>query len=475
MKLIIEDEEGRRTTVPFVRDEVSVGRQEGNTARLADRNVSRRHALLLNQNGAIILEDLNSFNGVRLNGERINGRAAVHEGDLIQIGDYDLALARDEPEISNGRGTTRPDYLSQADLAKAQAKLAAAEAKPEASPAAASARTVIPAPSLPGDDFEVLRPKERPRLVLLNTSAVGREIVVDRAEVRIGHGDGELALDQAALGKEHVRLIRNRDGAWHVAAIGTAGGVKINGERHTEAPLAPGDVLQVGLVRMRFIAPGEPFSLAGFSEEQRRLERPVQFLLALVAVLLVAVLAYLWVMRPRIAPVPPEAAPNAQAGGPAPAGVPPANPVAPVVDAPTPPVAPPGAAAADSALHHGKGTKAGHRRRSGEDGEAGDETEAPQADAQSKSARLYEEGVALISDADYVAALAKLQKALDIDPSFAEAHKAMGVCYAHLQEAEKGAFHYEQYLKLNPGAEDAPEVRRMLADYYRTRGGGEPE
>src|SRR6202040_939631 len=31
MKLIIEDDEGRKTVVPLVRDEITIGRQEGNT------------------------------------------------------------------------------------------------------------------------------------------------------------------------------------------------------------------------------------------------------------------------------------------------------------------------------------------------------------------------------------------------------------------------------------------------------------
>src|SRR6185503_15470220 len=47
LKLIIEDDEGRKTVVPFVRDEITIGRQEGNTIRLTERNVSRRHARLV--------------------------------------------------------------------------------------------------------------------------------------------------------------------------------------------------------------------------------------------------------------------------------------------------------------------------------------------------------------------------------------------------------------------------------------------
>src|SRR2546426_5602830 len=93
MKLIIEDDEGRKTVVPFVREEITIGRQEkGNTIRLTERNVSRHHARLLRTNGSLYVEDLGSFNGTRVNGEKIQGKRAIREGDLIEIGDYDLAV-----------------------------------------------------------------------------------------------------------------------------------------------------------------------------------------------------------------------------------------------------------------------------------------------------------------------------------------------------------------------------------------------
>src|SRR5688572_11063091 len=95
MKLIIEDDEGRRTTVPFARPEITIGRDEGNTIRLTERNVSRKHARFVRVNGHVEIEDLGSSNGIRVNGERIERKAQVTERDLIQIGDYDLALEED--------------------------------------------------------------------------------------------------------------------------------------------------------------------------------------------------------------------------------------------------------------------------------------------------------------------------------------------------------------------------------------------
>src|SRR3954471_9512937 len=92
MKLIIEDDEGRKTVVPVVRDEITIGRNEDCLVRLSEKNVSRKHGRLLRQAGQFFIEDLNSFTGIRVNGERIAGRQEVREGDLIQISEYDLSL-----------------------------------------------------------------------------------------------------------------------------------------------------------------------------------------------------------------------------------------------------------------------------------------------------------------------------------------------------------------------------------------------
>lgn len=106
LKLIIEDDEGRKTVVPFSREEITIGRQEGNTIRLTERNVSRHHARLVRQNGHVLVEDLGSYTGVLLNGERIQGRVQVGAGDHIRIGDYDLALQQ-EASARPGAPTVR--------------------------------------------------------------------------------------------------------------------------------------------------------------------------------------------------------------------------------------------------------------------------------------------------------------------------------------------------------------------------------
>ncbi len=114
MKLVIEDDAGRKTVVPFAQDEISIGRDSGNTVRLTERNVSRRHAVLVREDDSVLVEDLDSSNGVRVNGERIHGRLKVKRGDLIQIGDYDLAL-EDETKAALPDRPTQPNLTPVPD------------------------------------------------------------------------------------------------------------------------------------------------------------------------------------------------------------------------------------------------------------------------------------------------------------------------------------------------------------------------
>jgi hypothetical protein len=95
LRLIIEDDEGSTTVVPLGRETITIGRQEGNTIQLTEKNVSRRHAQLLPEGESWVLEDLGSYNGVKVNGRPANGRVVLQEGDVVQIGDYHLALTED--------------------------------------------------------------------------------------------------------------------------------------------------------------------------------------------------------------------------------------------------------------------------------------------------------------------------------------------------------------------------------------------
>lgn len=91
MKLIIEDERGRRTPVSLSVDELRVGRAAGNEIRLKERNVSRNHARILVRDGKAYIEDTSRY-GSHINGRRFTGTVELTAEDVVAIGSYKLSI-----------------------------------------------------------------------------------------------------------------------------------------------------------------------------------------------------------------------------------------------------------------------------------------------------------------------------------------------------------------------------------------------
>jgi pSer/pThr/pTyr-binding forkhead associated (FHA) protein len=73
----------------------TIGRADDNRIALpGDEYASGHHARIESGRDGIWVIDLGSTNGTFVNGERINGRRRLHEGDLVQIGDTELRLER---------------------------------------------------------------------------------------------------------------------------------------------------------------------------------------------------------------------------------------------------------------------------------------------------------------------------------------------------------------------------------------------
>jgi hypothetical protein len=70
-----------------ITQEIRVGRHPENSILLRDPKVSRFHAIIYYKGTRLILEDLGSTNGTRVNGEIIIKKRTLSSGDLIKIGE----------------------------------------------------------------------------------------------------------------------------------------------------------------------------------------------------------------------------------------------------------------------------------------------------------------------------------------------------------------------------------------------------
>jgi pSer/pThr/pTyr-binding forkhead associated (FHA) protein len=291
MKLIIEDDEGHRTVVPFVRDEITIGRQEGNTIRLTERNVSRRHARLVRENGHVLVEDVGSAYGIHVNGERIREAVAVKDGDLIQIGDYDLAIQQDGASESTAirPRPTAPDGHEEDESFGAEAEDTdtsehAHEEEPDPGEVATAPGPVTPDPSRHPTAViraeapaarakrapEAIAPEAAPRLVVLNTPLAGREFACISTVLRIGRTDeNDITIDHPSLSRGHAQLSCDDAGRWTLSDLESANGLQVNGEKYAEVTLKHGDELELGHVRLKFVGAGQPFRFVPEREAKR--------------------------------------------------------------------------------------------------------------------------------------------------------------------------------------------------------------
>jgi len=273
LRLVIEDGEGTTHVVPLIRDEITIGRQEGNTIRLTERNVSRRHARLVRagtqSSPTVLVEDLDSYNGIRLNGDRIAGKCTMRPADLLQIGDYSLALKTED--------------VTDADLGS----LAAAAAHDEPPPPPVD-------PRLPEE--------ERGRFVVVSSNLAGNEYALDRREVIIGRTDADendVVIAHRSISRHHAKII-HRDGTFTIIDLASSNGVKVNGEAFGTATLVNGDIIELGHVKLRFCAPADDYIFTSADVDDVEVESgPSSWQLIFVALLLVgvAIVAFLIVDR----------------------------------------------------------------------------------------------------------------------------------------------------------------------------------
>lgn len=64
------------------------GRDQECDVQLNSKKISRRHCCLIYMDDRLMIRDLKSMNGVRVNGQRVTTTAEVKMGDCISIGNY---------------------------------------------------------------------------------------------------------------------------------------------------------------------------------------------------------------------------------------------------------------------------------------------------------------------------------------------------------------------------------------------------
>lgn len=134
--LKVTEPSGTTRVLPFAEEDILLGRERTCDLVIDDEQASRQHARLgLNTEGAIVITDLGSTNGTRLNGRKISDDMIVRVGDDIRIGGHHVRLVAEE-ELSPGTVIEIPQTGTRVEAAPAAPVFGAPAPSPAATPPA---------------------------------------------------------------------------------------------------------------------------------------------------------------------------------------------------------------------------------------------------------------------------------------------------------------------------------------------------
>ena len=220
-------------------DSVTIGRDAGNDIRLGDLTVSRQHAQLRREaSGRYFVENLESRNGIQLNGHGLSQPTALADGDQLKIGAYQLLFrhsAESNPPTPKSLGRT-------SDQALLEVFGAMPNAPAEALPPVAEPTQILPLESMPPPTPSA--PAGEVEVGILINEANNAIFTLDRDNIVLGN-DG--VVDIRIPGPERMRATIARRGEYFYLCSETPlPCVTINGRPVMNARLQYNDRLEIG-------------------------------------------------------------------------------------------------------------------------------------------------------------------------------------------------------------------------------------
>ncbi|MEW8508254.1 MAG: FHA domain-containing protein [Candidatus Thiodiazotropha sp.] len=245
-KLVVMGGQESPKEFPLVDKNMLIGRDDSCEICLKDRSVSRHHATMRKVFNGYSIEDEQSTNGTRVNGNLVTKRFLKH-GDLIEVGKYHLRfiseLAPQEMDDPDRTVVLRPREVEPRNT---MATGVTATPPVGAGSAALEEDAVTPLQSTGAQtESDTESPAElRPRVRYMSGENVGEEKVIDRAFFSVGNPGGDLV------------LINQRQSGFFLLKVGGEHPPMINGEpiKAGGVELHNGDRIDLGELSLKFLS-----------------------------------------------------------------------------------------------------------------------------------------------------------------------------------------------------------------------------
>ena len=222
---------GRKTirVYDLDQDTITIGRDEGVDVLIDNPSVSRQHARVRREGEAWVVEDLGSSNGTFMHGERIEGPRPIQPGQEIGFGKFSVVFGK----------------------VVGEAAAAAAPARAHAATIDVGGTTHIKSHEVK----ELLKESDRKRRAHIVWESGGQRGMhyLSEAPAALFGTDNLCDVKVPKAPKHHV-LVVNRQSGCEVRNLHWLAKMKVSGKAKKLAALDDGDVVEVGGLKMTFVA-----------------------------------------------------------------------------------------------------------------------------------------------------------------------------------------------------------------------------
>ena len=226
------------TSVPTV-----IGRDESADIRVNDKKVSRRHVSFRFSDGDVHVDDLGSVNGVKLNGQKIEGSAVLTANDEVSFGGYRVTLLASENDLPSSKvpqNQMQDESISQEIYAFLEPRMSQEPERSHLDELAASTSQ-----------------KADAILVGLTEPVFDERFLLQSGENIIGRlEDCDVPVLHESISRQHAR-ISLRTGETIVEDLQSSNGTFVNDEKVKQSGLSNFDLIKVGNVEFRLELPAQ--------------------------------------------------------------------------------------------------------------------------------------------------------------------------------------------------------------------------
>src|SRR5438876_1109482 len=234
------------------------GREAGCDVVVAGKDVSRRHAEIVQTPKGYLLVDT-STNGTFVNEERLEGQRILARTDVIRLGDEqfrfyaDAAPATAAPPPPPGPAASPPQATPQAPSPGTQPAGGSGQAAPPPGAGDRLRHTVHGLEAYVPPSPRAAAGGPLARFLGRGGGLAGQRLSVKTPVVNIGRADyNDLVVPDPSVSTSHAKLQR-REGVWVLVDLDSTNGTFVDGEQvKGEAPLAPGAAVRFGDVQLVF-------------------------------------------------------------------------------------------------------------------------------------------------------------------------------------------------------------------------------